>query len=273
MRDRVAGLEFTTDVLGEATRRHRRRTAVHRTAYAAGVFGLAGAVAAAVAIGATGSPTSNTNRPASATTASARVQLAAAVKASDNISYQVRVTAGTKDKPDSWGTAQGGFDPATATGYLNSSEPGNPATYYQRLISGVLFLGSTGSPVWKQEPSNGKLQYVDALGGAVGSSADPNQLFEALRDIKATITQTSANTYHFESSTRADTKNPTVSETLAGDVTLNADKRIAKVAYEVTDKATKNGLVSTSTHEVTLELSGYGTPVKVERPTNVIVAH
>ncbi len=280
MRQEVAGVALTTDILGVA-RRYRRRAAVRRITYAAGVVGLAGALAVAVSVGGAGHPAPGTRQPpvASADPANPRLnmRLASAVAATENISYKVKVTAGSKTDPGSWGTTEGAFDPAAATGYLNSSQPDGGAVYYQRLVNGVLFVGSSGSKRWKQEPSNGRLEYVGALGGAVGSSADPNQLFQALRELNATITQTGARTYHFESVRPYDDQYATGSAILVGDVTLDTDKRIAKVTYESTNKGqmkpgVKGGVAYTSTDVVTMELSGYGTPVKVERPTDVVVA-
>ncbi|MCW3844843.1 hypothetical protein ONA70_32675, partial [Micromonospora yasonensis] len=62
MRDEAAGLTLTRDVLGDAIRRHRRRAALHRTAYAAGVVGAAGALVAAVTVG-TGAPAGRPRSP------------------------------------------------------------------------------------------------------------------------------------------------------------------------------------------------------------------
>jgi hypothetical protein len=268
MRQEVAGAAFATDVVGEARRRHQRRAMVQRVMYAAGVVGVVGAVAAGVAVGGGGQPGPGTNQPAVAEATSPRLQLVAAVAASENISYRLKITAGSKADPAGWGTAEGAYDPATATGYLNSSQPDGPGVYYQRLINGKLYFGSNGSKTWKQEPSNGKFEYGDALGGAVGASADPQELFKALRQEGGKITQTGAGTYHFELALKGD---GTVKSDLVGDVTVDADKRVAKVTYEHTTQAEKDGQAFTSIVVVTVELSDYGTPVQVDKPTDVIV--
>jgi hypothetical protein len=49
---------------------------------------------------------------------------------------------------------------------------------------------------------------------------------------------------------------------MVGDVTVGADKRIAKVVYQ----ATMRFNAETAVLDGTLELSGYGTPVVVQRP-------
>jgi hypothetical protein len=141
-----------------------------------------------------------------------------------------------------------------------------------------LYLGSNRSKTWTQERSDGRFRWGSELERTAGASADPEGLFEALRDGKATITQTSASSYHFERVTLYDTVDTSGTKTLAGDVTLDADKRIAKVAYELTDKGQYKPIVrKTNPHRTTfdrsevvlLELSDYGTPVRVATPTNV----
>ncbi|MGC5016947.1 hypothetical protein [Micromonospora sp. DT47] len=281
MRQEVAGVALSTDIVGEAARRHGRRTAVQRSAYAAGVLGLAGALAAVVAVGGPGQSTPGGGRPPVASAESANLQLASAISASENISYKLKITAGSKADPDGWGTAEGAYDPATSTGYLNSPQLDGPGVCYQRLINGKLYLGSNGTKTWKQQGSNGKFEYGDALGGAAGASADPEELLRALRQVDAKITQIGDSVYHFESIRPYDDKAMTGTKILIGDVTLNADKRIAKVTYESTNKGQikpgvkkgyKGGLAFNSTSVLTLELSDYGTPVRVETPTDVIVA-
>jgi hypothetical protein len=279
MQDRVTGLRLTTDILGEATRRHQRRTAVQRSAYAAGVVGLAGALAAIVALdnGAAGVGEQAGSQPPVASAASPQLQLAAAIAASENISYQLKITGGSKADPRGWTSAVGAYDPSTSTGYLTSSQLDGPGCYYQRLIKGVLYLGNNATTTWKQEPGNGNFEYGDVLQGAAAASADPQQLFKALRQAGAKVTQTGAGRYHFESTTPFDDEWSSGTDLLVGNVTLDANKRIAKVTTEATKKGQfkpgkKGGTAFNGTAVVTVELSDYGTPVKVEKPTKVIVA-
>lgn len=277
MREYAAGLVLTTDVVVEARRRHRRRVAVQRMGYAAGVIGLAGTLAAGVAIGGSGAPAP----PSTPTVAAPRVQLASAIAASENISYRVKVTElyrGRVDGADAKPTIiEGAFDPATATGYLASRWTGAEASvYHERLIDGVLYIGPPAGNGWKQNPgTHDRLQYAQGeIGEVVGASADPEQLFDALQKSGTKITKSGAGVYHFEFSLK-----PSVSargkleQSIAGDVTVAADNRIAKIAYAQTSVSTKHGTTyPPSIVDVTVELFGYGTPVKVEKPTDVVVA-
>jgi len=274
MHDEVDGLALTRDIVAQAARRHRVRTTVHRTAYAAGVVGLAGALAVGLAAG-NGGTHPGVGKPPVASAESPRLQLAAAAAASQNISYKVKVTCGTKTDPGGMGTTQGAIDPATDTGYLNTTYPSGGAVYYERLINGVRYIGSSGSQTWKQEPGTFEnLGYDEGLG--VGTSADPKQLFDALQQADATVTKTGARTYHFESTKAYDTQYATGQITFTGDVTLDGGNRIATVTYESTDKGqmkpgVKGGAAFESTYAATTELSDYGLPVVVEKPTKVVV--
>jgi hypothetical protein len=280
MRIHVAGVVLTTDLVGAAAQRNRRRIIVQRSMYAAGIAGLAGALAAVVAIGGgaagVGDQGPGTGQPAVAAD-SPQLQLAAAVAASENISYRIRVTAGTKEDPDGEGSSEGAYDPATRSGYLNSPQAGSSTVYIQRLVNGELYLGSNNSPTWKQEPSNGKFEYGDALQGAATASGDPEELFKVLRQAGTEVRKTGA-VYHFESSTPLDTKYfATGTATLVGDVTLDANGRIAKVAIQEAQKGqfkpgVKGGGTFDSSHVVTVELFDYGTSVTVDKPADVIVA-
>jgi hypothetical protein len=283
MHDHVDGVQLTTDVLGAATRSHQRRVAVRRTSYAAGVVGLAGVLAAAVMVTAAGPSALQTSPPPAVTAEAASLQLAAAVAASEKVSYKVKYTVGTKADPDYFGTAEGAYDSATSTGYLTFWQADEPAArFYERLINGKLYLGSNRTKTWTQEQSDGRFRWGSELARTAGASADPEGLFEALQDAKATITQTSASTYHFERVTLYDAQDASGTVTLAGDVTLNADKRIVKVAYELTDKGQykpvvqkineHRGVTFDRSKVMLLELSDYGTPVRVEKPTDVVAA-
>jgi len=273
MHDQVAGIRLTTDVLGAATRQHQRRVAVRRRAYAAGILGLAGALVAGAAIGGAREPGPSSSRPPVASAESANLQLSAAITASERISYKLKITIGWSDVEPGLGTAvmTGAFDPATSTGYLNTSQPNNPVVYYQRLINGKIYFSSSGQKGWKQQPGNGNFEYGDAFGGATGSTVDPGELFKALRQAGAKIMATGAGRYHFEVALDAGPRG-LASDVLVGDVTLNADKRIAKVSYRETAQGGKDGQAFTSTTGLTIEFSDYGMAVKVEKPTNVIVA-
>ena len=252
-------------------------------------------VAAAVAIGVVAGAVSWT-APSQAPPGQAQqddtpaVRLAAAVAASDNTSYRVKVT--TSNVAD---TTEGAFDPATRTGYLTEASPGNPNAYMERLVDGVRYVGCANcDDKWKQYPgTHDRLAYAEALNGAASASADPETLFDALTQAGAKITQSDAG-FHFEVKTTDRYGEYPV--TLVGDVKLGADNRIASVTYEetvtvpktkdreqpaattttgseptTTTETSKPTEFVSSTNVVTIELSGYGTSVTVERPTDVVV--
>lgn len=296
MRERVAGLALTGEVLAAATRRHRRRTALVRTAYAAGVAGVVGALVAVATVGTgvpAGSPGPVAERPPGAGVESPQLRLAAAAAASENISYRVKVTTTSKDKapPDgelpepvsrSWVTT-GAFDPTTATGYLESPYTGlRPVIAagfeHERLIDGVRYIGapngsvgSNGEIVWSQEPGrHDRLNFDLALDGGLGASADPQDLFRALRQSGAKVTETAGGGYHFEV-TVTDPRNAIAADSFVGDVTVGADNRIATVSYDRTARSTIRGANFTYHLQVVIELSDYGLPVRVEKPAGALV--
>ncbi|MFG2058649.1 hypothetical protein ACGFI9_31950 [Micromonospora sp. NPDC048930] len=297
MRDAAAGLTFRRDVLGEATRRHRRRTALHRSAYAAGVVGVVGALAAVVTGGA-GSPGGTIHSPGpvaersvAASPEPPQLRLAAAAAASENISYRVKVTTTSTDKPAKPGTLSepeserwvtvGAFDPATATGYLDSPYTGmRPAAIsgwaHERLIDGVRYVGGpdsadpdNGKIVWGREAGqHDSLDYAMAMGGGLGASASPAELFRVLGGAGATVTEKAPGVYHFE----VTMQNPTpkiLSDRLVGEVTVGADDRIAQVAYVRTTRIANRPRFNSDLN-VVIKLSDYGLPVKVEVPAPLI---
>lgn len=275
MRERAAGLALTTDVVGEATRRHKRRVAVQRIGYAVGVVGLAGALAAGVTIGGSGSGTS----PATEAVAAPQLRLASAIAASENTSYRVKVTQLSGGRNAQPSITEGAFDPQAATGYLKSWWTGAAdSVYLERLVNGVRYIGSAGSKdKWKQEKgTHDGLTYSRELGGAIGASADPELLFDALRDTGAKITDAGAGVYRFESTQRYDNGYAAWTTTFTGEVIVNADNRIATITYESRDEGkfkpgVKGGAAYSDSQKLTVELSGYGAPVRVEKPRDVVV--
>ncbi|SBT54839.1 hypothetical protein [Micromonospora narathiwatensis] len=297
MRDEVSGLTYTRDVLGDATRRHRRRTVLHRSAYAAGVVGVAGALAAALTVdtgvpaGLGGSPGPIAERPSIAASPEwPQMRLAAAAAASENISYRVKVTTTNKEKlppkgelpepvAERWVT-KGAFDPATVTGYLESPNTGlrPPMSSFwlqERLVDGVRYVGGldgadpdNGKIVWSRFPEGRQtgLKYDDGL----GASTDPQQLFRMLRQAGAKVTQSPGGGYHFEV-TMQDSTQGVAADRLAGDVTIDADGRIRTVAYDRAVRWNAKGPEHTYHLHVLVELSDYGLPVKVAVPANARV--
>ncbi|MGK5739456.1 hypothetical protein [Micromonospora sp. URMC 103] len=281
MRQEVAGVTLATDVLGAATRAHRRHTLVRRGAYAAGVAGLAGVLAVSATVGGAGGGSAPQTRPPAAAgpapaEGEANVELVAAVTASEKTSYRIRVTTASKGDPGSRETAEGAFDPGERTGYLRSPIAGGPAYAEERLVRGVRFLGSTGSKTWKQERGrHDRLDYGGAAPeGTVVASADPEELFAALRRADARVTRTGPDTYHVVSNQPYEDRYATGTRRLDGTVTVSGG-RIATIAVESTNEGqlkpgVKQGERFGSTWLVTVALSDYGTPVRVERPAHVV---
>ncbi|MFF5294395.1 hypothetical protein [Paractinoplanes globisporus] len=281
MRERVAGITITTDLVGQTLRSQRRRTMVTRSAYAVGVVGLAGALAAGVlAAGDTG-PEAPLDRPV-AGAGSPQVRLAAAVSASQDISYRVKNTIVVRSQPGRPSmVVTGAFDPATTTGYLFFASGHARPWSEQRLVNGDLYTADLvhlqpvpsnpkGKPTpsidqrvdWTHDPGKKYTNFVyDLKTGVLSLSADPHQLFDALTNSGAKISQTGPDRYHFE--VAIPPRKGLTGGAMAGDVTVSSDKRIAKVVYQ----ATQRFATETAVFDGTLELSDYGSPVTVERPS------
>ena len=264
MRERVADITITTDLVGQTLRGHRRRTMITRTGYAVGVVGLAGALAAGVLVtGGTG-PAATPGRPSVAGTESPQLRLAAAVAASRGISYRVKNTVSNRSLPGSPSMIiEGAFDPATATGYMHIPFDGG-SWHEERLVDGDLYTTDAvaGQRVdWQHDPGSkhSSLSY-DVKTGVLAVSADPQQLFDTLNQSGAKISQTGPDKYHFE--VTIPPRKGLTGGNMVGDVTVGSDKRIAKVVYE----ATLRSATDTTVLDGTLELSDYGSPVTVERP-------
>jgi hypothetical protein len=260
MRERVADVTITTDIVNEVLRVQRRRTVILRTAYTAGVVGLAGALTAGVvATSGTGSATGS-NRPPVASAGSPELRLAAAVAASQSTSYRVKTTIDMRSDPGSRPTiVEGAFDPATTTGFLRVPVS-NGARHEERLIGGDWYTGDAGidgKMVWTHNPGKYTTLVYNAKSGLFAVvSADPRSQLDALEQSGARISQIGPEKYHFEAPLPV--RKGLKSGTMTGDVTLGADQRVAKVVYQVRLHATVIG--------VTMELSDYGDPVTVERP-------
>jgi hypothetical protein len=286
MRERVAGIAVTGDLVGQTLRAQRRHTTVTRTAYAVGVIGLAGALTAGVLTTAGAGPAATPDRPPAAGAQPPQVRLAAAITASRGISYRVKNTIIPRSQPGSPSMViTGAFDPATTTGYLRFASADGTPWSEERLIDGDLYIGDlvhlrpvptntakkpAPSPDervdWTHDPDKKytSLPYDDAKSGVLGTvSADPGELFDTLSKSGAKISQTGPDTYHFEVAIvpRSNLRDGKA----IGDVTVGSDHRVAKVSYE----ATMHFATETFVVDETLELSDYGTPVTVERPAGI----
>jgi hypothetical protein len=265
MRERVAGIAITGDLVGEALRSQRRRTMIARTASAIGVVGLAGALTGGVlATGGTG-PATATHRPSTTGAESPQIRLAAVIAASQDTSYRVKNTVTVKSPHVSL-VVSGAFDPATTTGYMRIPFS-NGGYREERLIHGDLYtieVDAGGRGDWQLADKKHTTLPFDVKLNVLALSADPQQMFAALTQSGAKISQTAPDKYHVvvPIPPRKGFNGSMSSGTLVGDVTVGADKRIAKVAYE----ATVRGSTETAVFDGAMELSGYGSPVTVERP-------
>lgn len=235
---------------------------------------LAGALAAGITITGSGTPRPPTTQSAAAP----QVRLASAIAATENTSYKVKVTdrSGSGDSQPT--ITEGAFDPATVTGYLRGWWTGAPdSVYLERLVNGVRYTGSEGSKQWKQERGKfDRLAYSRELAGALGASADPEVLFDALRGSGAKITEAGPGAYQFENTQPYANEYATGTTTVAGKVTVTSDNRIAVITFTSRDEGkfkpgVKDGSAYSDSHSLTVELTGYGTPVKVEKPADTVL--
>ncbi|GAA2395721.1 hypothetical protein [Dactylosporangium salmoneum] len=270
MHHRVDGLVLTDDVLARATTRHRRRTNLIR----------AGAVAVAIAvavggIGAVGPHGKPRPQQAQQQAQPPKLRLAAAARASEDISYRIKLQAGTR-------TCEGAFDPRTNTGYVRC--PQDDSVMTELLVNGTRYVGgeppltplppdkTDGEQYGRYGRESGtydRLSLYAPNGSVLGAvSPDPAALFDALQREGAAVTANPDGTLHFQYSL----SETSGSSDVAGDVTLDADGRIAKVAMSIHWQSTAKGRLDQGTYPVVLELSGYGEPVTVAVPTDVFPA-
>ncbi|MDG4789117.1 hypothetical protein O7626_24825 [Micromonospora sp. WMMD1102] len=274
LRDLVDHEPLTAAPTGQLLRRGvraRRRRAV----------AVVGASCAVLAVGlAAGTllvqPVTAPDRPAAVAEApSPRLELVAAITASENVSYRVRASttfsksSGKTRAPEASYTAEGAFDPAAATGYLRID-----GVDQQRLVAGVLYTHTRGGQYVREPGRVDRLGYdAHVLDGALSGSADRERLFEVLRQADAEITKKGDRAYHFEATTRSDDGSGPATVRFVGDVTVDADGRVATVRYEwrLTGRtAAEPSTEFTRDVRVAMEFSGYGRPVTVEPPADVV---
>jgi hypothetical protein len=272
MREQTSGLALTGDVLGRATRNHRRRVATVRL----GSVGLAAVLVAGLVVGLAQRPSNEKGQAQNPAQTQAQVQspslkLANAVTASDDISYRFKITDLL--------TYEGAFDPRTDTGYSRCDV--DAGTQVELLINGTRYFGTeprAGVQISGDHEAyslygqyQGHFDRFEYGGGGPGvgiASADPGDLFKALRDAGATTTENPDGTLHF----RLASDDGVSKSTQDGDVTINADGRIAKVVVASTWSTTIKGRLDQGQHTTTVELSDYGLAVSVERPARVTPA-
>ncbi|MFE9202730.1 hypothetical protein [Micromonospora sp. NPDC007230] len=207
------------------------------------------------------------------------MKLVSAATASQNISYRIRLT---NSGPEGL-TYEGAFDPRTTTGSVRV--PKDDSIMVELLINGTRYEGAErpqgklpadkgpGETYGRYGQYPGKYDrlslYSDGNDVLGNTAPDPASLIRALKAANGTITEKPDGTLHFEYA--IEHKQEMGSTTTSGDVTLDADGRIAKVALSGTWQSTMKGRLDKGTFSSTLELFDYGVPVKVERPTDVVM--
>ncbi|WP_446218020.1 hypothetical protein [Micromonospora sp. IBHARD004] len=258
-------------------RRARRRRTTTMVGATCALLALGVATVATVATTPTpGRPgvTAEASQPGPASPA---MELVSAVTASENLSYRMRLT---NSAPGGL-TYEGAFDPRTATGYVRA--PQDDAVMTELLINGTRYVGGE-RPLGKLPADKGpgetygrygqypgrydRLSLYDEGSVVLGAvSPDPAALFTALKSANATITENRDGALHFAYTTMEEIG----STSAAGDVTLDRDGRIAKVALTVTWQTTAKGRLDQGTSTLTLELFDYGVAVTAKRPTDVVM--
>ncbi|MFC6015502.1 hypothetical protein ACFP2T_04725 [Plantactinospora solaniradicis] len=281
MHRETAGVTLTSDVVGAARRRHQRRTVLLRATYTMGVLGLAGVTAAVLTVGGNGQAGPTAGPPPVTNAAAPQLKLVAAVAASENVSYRMRLTTGNQSGQGGL-TYEGAFDPKARTGYVRV--PQDDSVMTELLINGTRYIGGE-PPLGELPPDKGPGEKYGRYGQYPGkhdrlslygdgdtvldaAAPDPAALFKALRSANATISENPDGSLHFEYATQSKDG----SNTTSGDVTRDAQGRVGKVALSGTWQSTAKGRLDTGTYTATLELFDYGVEVKVERPTDVVMA-
>ncbi|MFC7247212.1 hypothetical protein ACFQO7_32465 [Catellatospora aurea] len=245
---------------------HRRR----RVFLAVPAMGAVVAVAALVVSGMSG-PGADPQGPGGSVAGmeTANMRLVAAITATEQSSYKVRTVSKLAYEPGKFNIWRNTawFDPATRSAAVNPEVIEGLVGQQERLVDGDLYICTVGDGCEKKPGKHDGLTYEYALNGKLGGAASLMSLLDVLREADAKITE-DGNKYHFEvtvKSTRAGTNPPQVMlETLTGDITIDADKRIASVAYERVLDSEKPGWEATS-YNVVATFSDYG-KVTIERP-------
>src|SRR4029079_19491005 len=124
----------------------------------------------------------------------ARMQLAAAISASQSTTYQMDIrdrSVNVAGSPEI--VSAGAFDPAALTGSLRTPFEGRGFAE-ERLVQGRLYLGMAGTdrvPHFTREPGRfERLRYDGSLGATLTGTANPDDLFALLREEGATVSRT-----------------------------------------------------------------------------------
>jgi hypothetical protein len=277
----LAGPEPTSEppvatILRRGRRGRRRRRAVTVLTAMLTAVAIAG-VATGIANVAAEPEQKQASRGGAATTP--KLDLVAAIAASQNISYNVRINIALRKVPgvpfneedqrlwdyvgEKGHDVVGAFDPNTSTGFKKSDFSED------RLINGVWYMSERGSTFTKAEGTRTTVHWGEDLTVSAGD-ADPARMLTILRD-KGVTTQTGPKTWHFRYEVPA-SRTFVMGRVIEGDITVGDDDRVQRVKYEPTLPAGATDPLGVAPrrsgvqHVITIDLFDYGTPVRVEVP-------
>ena len=273
LREHAAGARLSHVVLANATRRYQRHRALRRSGYAVGVLGLAGVLAAGLAVSQDGSVRDSPQTGRSAADQPAELRLAAAAQATAQTSYRFTLTytisapAGRIDISSLTEEYAGAFDSATQRGYMTGLD-GNVQI---RIVDGEFYILRNG---WRKvgRSMSQAIGIIGARGstGADALTADPATLLAKLRNLgtfRHAGREGAVEVYTFEY--RAPAAPSVVADLVTGRVEVDAASNLITKVTQATklrgadpDLADKD----TITFGTVLTLSDHGLTVTVERP-------
>jgi hypothetical protein len=260
MRERVAEVSLTGDIVGGALRRTRRKRLLFQGMTA---VVLAGGLAVGAGVVADGEKVQPAPQPQPVT-------LASVAEASESVSYKLKVTTKPKDHNLTM-VVTGAYDPAAKSGYAAMSKL-NDGQVNQILVNGVLYLRNPDDTWVMIKGPDRRLRFgVRLVDSSIADSADPQDLLELLRRNQAKVTEAGPAAYRFEATVSRETPKGLMTLDFAGEAKANGDKRLSTISYRctITMKPQGSDNVFTDTHDTVIEFSDYGVPVRVEPPAKV----
>jgi hypothetical protein len=254
-------------ILRRGQRARRQRHTLTVVAASVALLAVGGGVALAEL------PSTATHSPNAIGAQAPPAGLDAILTATRSTTYRVYETIRTRQVSGAVTTVTGAYDPATVTGFLHQPADDGPGFYEERLVHGVRYNGDAGTDKivhWHQVPGTFTgLDYANESDSAIGGTGDPTALLRNLTRSGATVTKTGADTYHFVFVVPAkDLEQYALSDTYAGDITVGPDSRVAGITFDRAVHWFAAGKPDRGPVDilVTIKLSDYGSPVKVEVP-------
>jgi hypothetical protein len=293
-REYAADVRLGPDLLAAAAKRHHRRTTTRRAIFAGGGVTVAAALSAALVLGNTGQLPAAEPRPPVVEAQTPALQLAAAVQATGQSSFRLRITrtrsyesGRLKGHSDSEEYV-GAFDAAADRGYLRmltsrtgGQVSGTAAPVELRILGEDVYLGRADTDVWKRRIKRSDL--ADVLGTANPATSavvknltvDPQGLLGELRQLgsitpagRSGTGSSAVDTYSFAYRVGGDAS--TAAHRVTGTVGIGVNSHLLA---EVTQRTTTVGADSAVadgqplTWRTVIEFSDYGTAVHVDKPT------